>query len=74
MLIISGLLGFRVGMVGFPEWQVAVETSQVVAGLVRYPAGNPFFIYHTKLWTIVHQLCAPLLWAGVSEIRLSPIC
>jgi hypothetical protein len=73
VLIISGLLGFRVGMVGFPEWQVAVETSQVVAGLVRYPVGNPFFIYHTKLWTIVHQLCAPLLWAGVSEIRLSLI-
>ena len=73
VLLISGLLGFRVGMVGFPEWQVAVETSQVVAGLVRYPAGNPFFIYHTKLWTIVHQLCAPLLWAGVSEIRLSLI-
>jgi hypothetical protein len=71
VLLISGLLGFRVGMVGFPEWQVAVETSQVVAGLVSYPAGNPFFIYHTKLWTILHQLCAPLLWAGVSEIRLS---
>src|SRR6185503_1163990 len=26
-----------------------------------------------KLWTIVHQLRAPLLWAGVSEIRLSLI-
>jgi hypothetical protein len=71
VLLVSGLLGFRVGMVGFPEWQVAVETSQVVAGLVKYPAGNPFFIYHTRLWTIVHQLCAPLLWAGVSEIQLS---
>jgi hypothetical protein len=70
-LLISGLLGFRVGMIGFPDWQVAVETAQVVAGLVRYPEGNPFFIYHTKLWTIVHQISAPLLWAGVPEIRLS---
>jgi hypothetical protein len=71
VLLISGLLGFRVGMVGFPDWQVAVETSQVVAGLVTYPAGNPFFIYHTKLWTVIHQICAPLLVAGVSEIALS---
>lgn len=71
VLLIGGLLGFRIGMTGFPDWQVAVETAQVVAGLVQYPDGNPFFIYHTKLWTIVHQILAPLLWAGVSEIRLS---
>jgi hypothetical protein len=58
-------------MIGFPDWQVAVETSQVLAGLVRYPAENPFFIYHIKLWTILHQLLAPLLVLGVSEIRLS---
>ena len=60
-------------MVGFPDWQVAVETAQVIAGVVKYPATNPFFIYHTKLWTILHQICAPLLWAGISEIRLSLI-
>jgi hypothetical protein len=69
----SGLLGFRVGSVGFPDWQVAVETSQVLAGLVKYPDSNPFFIYHIKLWTVLHQICAPLLAAGVSEIRLSLI-
>ncbi len=71
VLVISGILGFRVGIVGFPDWQVAVETTQVIAGFVRYPAGNPFFIYHIKLWTIVHQICALLLLSGVSEIRLS---
>lgn len=73
VLLISGLLGFRVGIVGFPDWQVAVETTQVIAGFVHYPAGNPFYIYHTKLWTILHQLCAIFLMAGVSEIRLSLI-
>src|SRR5204862_7117957 len=73
VLLASGVLGFRIGMSGFPDWQVAVETSQVLAGLVKYPAGNPFFIYHLKLWTIVHQLLAPLLALGVSEIRLSLI-
>jgi hypothetical protein len=71
VLLASGVLGFRIGMVGFPDWQVAVETSQVLAGLVKYPAGNPFFVYHIKLWTILHQLLAPLLFLGVSEIRLS---
>ena len=45
-------------MVGFPDWQVAVETAQVVAGLVTYPADNIFFIYHTKLWTVLHQILA----------------
>lgn len=55
----------------FPTWQVAVETAQVVAGLVRYPDGNPFGVYHVKLWTILHHVCAPLLLAGVSEIAVS---
>jgi hypothetical protein len=60
-------------MIGFPDWQVAVETSQVIAGLVRYPTPSPFFLYHIKLWTILHQLIAPLLLLGVTEIRLSLI-
>jgi hypothetical protein len=71
VLVVSGVLGFHVGMVGFPTWQVAVETAQVVAGLVRYPSGNPFYVYHAKAWTILHQICAVMLRAGVSEIVLS---
>ena len=65
------MLGFRVGYVGFPTWHVAVQTAQVVAGLVVYPADNPFYVYHTKLWTLLHQLTAPLLIGGLSEIQLS---
>ena len=71
VLAISGVLGFRVGMIGFPTWQIAVESAQVVAGLVQYPPDNPFYIYHTKLWSLVIQVCALLLRAGVSEITLS---
>ena len=71
MLIVSGVLGFRVGIVGFPSWHVAVETSQVVAGLVAYPPGNPFYAYHTNLWTALHQILALFLLAGASEITLS---
>lgn len=72
-LAVSGLVGYYAGSRGFPEWQVPVESAQVLAGLVRYPADNPFFIYHLKLWTLLHQVCAVLLAAGVSEIRLSII-
>ena len=71
MLILSGTLGWHVGAGAFADWQVAVESAQVVARLVEYPAGNPFYVYHTKLWTILHQVLAVLLAAGVSERTLS---
>ena len=71
VLLLSGILGFRVGMLGFPDWQVAVETAQVVAGLVTYPPDNIFYIYHTRLWTALHQILAVALGAGVNEITLS---
>jgi hypothetical protein len=73
VLLLSGILGFRVGMLGFPDWQVAVETAQVVGGLVPYPPDNVFYIYHTRLWTVLHQLLALGLRAGVSEVTLSLI-
>src|SRR5436190_14091321 len=71
VLLISGVLGFWVGAIGFPTWAIPVESAQVVAGLVRYPADNPFFIYHTRVWTLLVQVSAVLLRAGVSEIALS---
>ena len=71
VLVVSGLFGFRIGLVGFPTWHICLETAQVVAGLVRYPVDNPFYIYHTKLWSLVIQTCAVLLRVGLSEITLS---
>jgi hypothetical protein len=73
VLALSGLLGFLTGALRFPTWQVAVEASQVVAGLVQYPADNPFYQYQLKLWTMLHQVSAVLLRAGVSEIALSQL-
>ncbi|MBI3261696.1 MAG: hypothetical protein HYZ58_00925, partial [Acidobacteria bacterium] len=72
VLAISGILGFWIG-IKFPGWQVAVESAQVIAGIVRYPAGNPFYIYHTKLWTLLNQVCALFLLSGVPEITLSKV-
>jgi hypothetical protein len=71
VLLLSGLLGFRVGMLGFPDWQVAVETAQVLAGLVTYPPDNIIYIYHTRVWTALHQILAVALGSGVSEITLT---
>ncbi len=71
VLLLSGTLGFRVGLLGFPDWQVAVETAQVVARLVQYPPDNIFYIYHTKLWTSLHHVLALGLLAGVNELTLS---
>ncbi|HET6881160.1 MAG TPA: hypothetical protein VFI31_13450 [Pirellulales bacterium] len=52
-------------------WQIAVESAQVVAGVVEYPPDNPFYMYHVKSWTLLHQLPALLLKCGVSEAALS---
>jgi hypothetical protein len=71
VLTVSGLLGFGIGIFRFPTWQVAVEAAQVVAGIVHYPPDTPFYIYQMKLWTVLHQVCAVLLRAGLSEITVS---
>jgi hypothetical protein len=73
VLLLSGILGFRVGMLGFPDWQVAVETAQVLAGAVTYPPDNIFYIYHTRLWTALHQILAVGIGAGATEMNLSLI-
>ncbi len=72
LLVVSGIIGFRLGF-HFAEWQAAVETAQVVAGIVHYPAGNPFYIYHQKLWTVLPQMSALALVGGLSEITVSRI-
>lgn len=72
-LFVSGALGFHLGYTRFPDWQIPVESAQVLAGLVAYPHETPFYVHHMKLWTILHQVCALLLRAGLSEIELSKL-
>lgn len=52
-------------------WQIAVESAQAVAGLVDYAPDNPFYVYHVKSWTLLHQIPALLLRCGVSEAAVS---
>jgi hypothetical protein len=70
MVVASGLLGFLLAM-RTATWQAAVEPAQILAGLVNYPRSNPFYIHQTKIWTILHQIGAICLWAGMSERTLS---
>lgn len=65
-LLASAALGAALGLC-FPTPQVAIEPAQVLAGLVHYPPDNPFGLYERRVWTIWHQLLAPLLAAGVPE-------
>jgi len=68
----SGSLGFVLGAL-FADWQVVVETGQVLAGLVSYPPDNPFFLYHATVWSLLNQGAAVMLRAGASEIASSVI-
>lgn len=71
VLLLSAIVGAWLGAFYFSTWQAAVETAQVHAGIVEYPRDNPFNHYHLKAWSLLHNLLAPLLWAGVSEFVLS---
>lgn len=70
VLFVSSLLGLVAGLLQ-PAPQVAVEQGQVLAGLVQYPANNPFFIYQAKTWTFLAQSSAIGLRLGLSELALS---
>jgi hypothetical protein len=68
----SALAGCATGALR-PALHAAIEPAQVLAGVVVYPDGNPFALYQASLWTIWHQLLAPLLAAGIPERTLSMV-
>ena len=65
VLFVGGVTGLYFGL--NCGWQIAVESAQVVAGIVEYPVDNPFYMYHVKAWTLLHQVPALLLACGLSE-------
>jgi hypothetical protein len=69
VVLVSVFCGLYFGMTC--GWQIAVESAQAVAGLVDYPPENPFYMYHVKSWTLLHQVPAVLLRCGVSEAVVS---
>ena len=70
-LMVSAGCGALIAVGAHPAPQAPVESGQVLAGIVVYPPDNPFYLYHVKLWTLLNQLAAFLLQAGMSEISTS---
>src|SRR5262245_54735394 len=71
LVLTTAETGFLLGSLIRPNWQVAVESAQVLAGVVSYPPHNSFHIYHVKLWTLVNQLLTLPLALGSSKLVLS---
>jgi len=67
VLVLSGLAGLVLGLSN-TTWQAAVETGQVLAGIVKYPPDNPFYMYHIKLFTAITHISALLLRLTGSRI------
>lgn len=70
VLIVSGFLGAAIAL-AYAEWQVAVESAQVLAGTVQYPYESSFHTYHVKTWTLMNQVPAILLAMGMSTESVS---
>jgi hypothetical protein len=67
----SALFGAIIAIGRCAVWQDPLESAQVLAGLVTYPPDNPFYIYHVKIWTLITQILAVILSAGVSDLATS---
>ncbi|MSO45423.1 MAG: hypothetical protein EXQ59_01465 [Acidobacteria bacterium] len=71
VLAVTGAMGFAVGLFVVPTWQDVIEPAQVLGGLVRYPSDSPLSLYSTRTWTLLQQIPAALLHAGLSERALA---
>jgi hypothetical protein len=70
VVAIAGLVGFAIGWT-HPALQAALESAQVLAGVVKYPGSNPYYVYHVSLWTLCTQIPALALKLGASELSLT---
>lgn len=65
-IAIGAVLGFGVG----PEAR-ALDGASVLAGIVHYPGDSAMGAYMHNLWTLLHQIPALLLAAGVSATAIN---
>jgi hypothetical protein len=69
---VSGTAGALLGWL-HADHQWAVEHAQVLAGIVSYPPDSPVALQHARLWSLIPQIGALMLRAGVSELALSKL-
>lgn len=67
VLAISGVVGGLCGAGLGATWQDVIEPAQVLAGVVHYQSGDPLLLYSTRTWTLLHQVTALAISAGVTE-------
>lgn len=71
LLLLSPLLGLFISVGQRLCWQDPIESAQVIAGLVTYPPENPFYIMHTKGWSLLNQLTALMLYLHGSDFTVN---
>jgi hypothetical protein len=51
---------FYIAMTG-PVLDMGVESAQVIAGVVRYPSGHPYDVYHRHVYSLLNYVTAGVL-------------
>ena len=67
LLVCAIAIGLLLGVLAPPTNQEGVDGSLVLAGIIHYPPQSPMYQYFFGSWTLIHQLGALLLRAGVDQ-------
>ncbi|MGB6796314.1 MAG: hypothetical protein WBE48_07095 [Xanthobacteraceae bacterium] len=66
-------IGLLLGLLAPVTSQEGLDGSPVLAGIVHYPPQSPMNQYFLGSWTIIHQLGALLLRAGLDQAYVSEL-
>jgi hypothetical protein len=67
LLACALVIGLLLGLLAPPTNQEGVDGALVLAGIVHYPPQSPMSQYFFGSWTLIHQLGALLLRAGLDQ-------
>ncbi len=73
LLAFALLLGLLLALLAPMTEQEGIDGALVLAGIVHYPPHSPMSEYFLGSWTIIHQLGALLLRAGVHQAHVSEV-
>jgi hypothetical protein len=73
LLVCAMAVGLLLGLLAPPTNQEGIDGSLVLAGIVHYPTQSPMYQYFFGSWTLIHQLGALLLRAGLDQAWVNEI-
>mgnify|MGYP001193223567 CR=1 FL=1 len=73
LLAWASIIGLLLGLLAPVTSQEGIDGSLVLAGIVDYPPQSPSNLYFLGSWTIIHQLGALLLSAGLEQGYVSEV-